>query len=77
MGLKKKSTSTVCYTSDCDYQLEWTDGSDFVYNYKHFNVEASMNDAKCFVFDWLARDAKCTVDSNEFLCQYSCPTQGN
>ena len=72
IGLKKKYTQHKCSYDDCDNYLTWADGSDYFFN-GYFQARASQN-AKCFVYEGngMAFDDPCTVDKNEFLCQYEC-----
>ena len=72
IGLKKKNTQHKCKYDDCDNDLTWADGSDFIFN-GDLLVEASQN-AKCFVYEGNGKafDGPCTVERNEFLCQYEC-----
>ena len=77
IGLKKKYTQYTCRNDDCDNYLTWADGTDFKFNGVLW-VAATQN-AKCFVYEGNdeAYDNPCTVDMNEFLCQYECPTTTN
>ena len=72
IGLKKKYTQHTCTNDGCDNYLTWADGSDFKFN-GELRVAATQN-AKCFVYEGngQAFDDPCTVDKNEFLCQYEC-----
>lgn len=73
IGLKKKSTNTICSNGGCSNELEWADGSEFIFN-GELDVNANIQ-GKCFVYQSHATafDVPCTTDKNEFLCQYECP----